>query len=856
MSHLMESLISQLNLKFDLETFLAKVELNNNIKREFDAYFTSCPFHQNKNNFFLSINPKTRTFKCSQPGCKAEEGGKLVDLYSKMLNISTDESAIKIFDEIGIENPEDNQPLIRNLFLNIAEKHELEGLNESAKNTLLKAYQFFPKNLIILSRLGNIHSKEKNIEKACKYLLQAVEIVMEMRNYSSAHSTLRRIFSLDPYNEKAIKLRNSIFYQEWKDYLEEKITKEEKENFEKKVNFKEIPIDLRAKITVLIFKYKRPEMLKDLLSDIKEEASAGTFDKLTDYLNSLEDSIEGESNIEDIFSFTADLYSLTKNNNKMLHYLNLAKDAIIAEKSSIPLVEIENKLEQLEEELSKNDFLLAQNLEKEGKLEEASKIYRKIIDCGIKKNDVYEKLIIDTYKLGNEEEAAKICIELSDFFYRRDNHIGALISLYRGLNFVPDYEPVVDKLYTLYESFGYKELAEEIKVESEKRKANLIKSYKPTSPKSQIDSKFKTPPKPDIGVLDEDLDIEIHEPAKKTPPQVNAVNEKVGYSKTSKSPETPFKKPSTPLPFKSSDEIPIEMPVSFRLSSSDIKTDLSTVADATTVSLGMNTCKINIGSEPILGLPAVSINYSLTNAQIIMFFALPEEFEPIRLFAKITKVQNATTSKGFNRILNIELVTDDYPDRKQYLVFLEKYRRGEIDLRKAQVKPFDFKNKKQEAPKIQYASPNIRKPIQSSSVGSDFSFASSTSKPKIFTQKTKFSELQASVKFVGYRSSDSKPLSPITVKLVGLDKNVLEIDYGLLEIAGVRQASLNFFLRANKEVLIEFEHPATHKNFMVAGETIDTKTRREARSLLFTGYVLIKDMKDNAAQNLSNLLSK
>lgn len=852
MAQLLESLISQLNLKLDLEKFLEKTQLNKNLKRETDFILSTCPFHNKTENLFLTLNTKSRTYKCSQNGCEGEQGGKLVDLYSKINHLSIDDAVIKIFEEIGVENNEENQPLIRNLYLNIAEKLELEGLNESAINTLLKAFQLFPKNLIILSRLANLHTKEKNIDKACKYLIQVAETVKEMRNYSSAHSTLRRIFSLDPYNEKALKLKKEIIYQEWEDYLNDKITKEEKDTFEKKISFRDTPLETRAKIALLLFKFKRFDIIREITVDLNEELSLGKPENKIEYIQLIENSLTDAQGIEDIYAYLGEQFSELKDNKKTVYYYNLAKEAAIAGKTSIPLSEIESKLDILEENLFKNDFLAAQKLQNESKFEQASEIYKKIIDMGLKKIEVYEQYINCEYRLGREESAVKICIDLSDYFYRRDNHIGALITLFRGLNFIPDHPLLIDKTCELYNSLGYKELADEIKTEVEKRKnkkPSQVFMEKPTfkSLEKSLPEKEKilTASKPIHPSSDEELDLDIPHSSKET------------TAKSKPSISIAAKKSDTPLPFKSTDEIPIEIPISLRLSGSGINTDLASIIEGTTISLGLNSCRINLGSGSILGLPPASINYTLTNSNIIMFISIPDKVEPIRLFGKIFKVQNINVGNKIDKIINVELLQEDYADRKEFLDFIDKYRRGLVDFRRdKEITPPPMKAKTSKP--TTFPQQTYKRTYQT-----DFSKVQSpnysspsyqTSKAPSPQQRKISKEINITVKFIGYRSTDSKPLSPIPAKISNIENKIIEVDYGQLEIPGVRQASVNFFLRTNKQVLIEFEDPRNKRKLSFSGETTDTKTRRTGRNILISAFVEIKDMKDPAVQNLMNLL--
>lgn len=877
MAQLLDSLISQLNLKFDLERFLSATNLSKNLKRAVDFYYADCPFHKVNNIQTFSINLKARTFSCKTPGCFAENGGRLIDFYAKINNIPIDEAAIKIFEDIGIESPEDNQPLIRNLFLNIAEKSESEGLNESAKYTLIKAYQQFPKNLIILSRLANIYAKEKDIAKACNYLIQAVEIVREMRNYTSAHSTLRRILTLDPYNEEALRIKDEVIYKEWEDYLTDKITKEEKDNFSKRISFKEMPMELRVKIIRLLFEYGKIELFSDVIKDYDEEFIQGKKENKTRFFDMLYENFDNSTNLDSGYLFLAENFIETGFVEKAINCLNLAKEAAIKGKISTPPIEIEEKLEKLEESLFQNDLMSAKKFTDEGNMAQASAIYKKIIDTGIKKHEIYEAYIVCEYKLGNEENAVNACISLSDFFYRRDNHIGALISLYRGLNFLPDYQPLIDKICSLYSSLGYNELADEIKVEVEKRK-NLLKAkpiearqpvrifsqtQKTEIAKSEREeipkvSEKKEPVEQKRAPIPLDSDLDLDMPVSLTSKMKIAQPRSSSQTAQSKAAQTSMPSSNPEAEQKKSDEIPFEMTVSFRLSGSGISTDLASVIEAKTISIGSASCKIRLENESILGLPSASINYTLSNAQIIMFASLPNKVEPIRLFGRISKVQSNKIKSGVERILNIEFIEDDYPDRKIFLEFLNKPQKniGKDKERKSSttsfepVKPFkmppssrqDYNN-----------APSLRKPQPAPSdvalIGSSFTKRNQST----IGGKGKISVV--SIRFVGYRSGDGKPLQPIPAKFIRLENNTIEVDFGALEIPGVREASLNYFLRTNKQILIEFDNPANKEKLQFSGETANSKTRREGGKFLFSAEIEIKDIENRAAQTFIKLMA-
>ncbi|MEQ8820749.1 MAG: DnaA/Hda family protein [Sumerlaeia bacterium] len=74
----------------------------------------SCPLHgEEEESRSMMLDEETKTYQCTEPGCKGQAGGNLIDLFAGSRGVTFDQAVKSLCDEFGIEIalPEDLQKL-------------------------------------------------------------------------------------------------------------------------------------------------------------------------------------------------------------------------------------------------------------------------------------------------------------------------------------------------------------------------------------------------------------------------------------------------------------------------------------------------------------------------------------------------------------------------------------------------------------------------------------------------------------------------------------------------------------------------------------------------------------------------
>jgi hypothetical protein len=176
---------------------------------------------------------------------------------------------------------------------------------------------------------------------------------------------------------------------------------------------------------------------------------------------------------------------------------------------------------------------------------------------------------------------------------------------------------------------------------------------------------------------------------------------------------------------------------------------------ATTLSLADSHLTANCGDIRIPGIQPASVNYILQNCQVMGSLSVPDHKEPVKIFGRISKVQNRRVSNVFHKIVTIDILESEESGIIIYNKFLKRLTKGEL--------PPSPEPVKSDAP--------VEKPVKSK------------------VQK----ELLVSIRFLDEAGEEKCP-DYYYANTMNLGRNNIILNFGELSIPGVPTPSQNFFL--------------------------------------------------------------
>lgn len=754
MASVLEKLLERYNATLSAAAVLKDLDLE---PRADDAdsrvFIARCPLHNDTGKASLRVYAGRNHFVCENEKCPGHEEANLIKLYEKARRLSYEDAGLKLFNTYGLEATEENASLKWNLYIAFAEKLGNEDLGQAAKNMLMVAFKEFPRNLVIISRLINIYSREGNKEKTCNFLLRAARLVAENKNYDSAKTALKRVFSLDPENKKARELLGKIISLEWADfYSSDSNSLADEEALVESLKGVTITPTLRFRLTEILLKNKRPEMLKRLYSDLPEDLDFEQQEHLEEVarrlsrcIGAMEESVAANLLLSDI---------LMKLNNPApaREAILSAQKAIESGKSPEYREEVAARLKNFENLLVKKEYEHALALMQTGNYEAALIGFERALETGEITPEIAEKKIHCHFKLGQYEEAQKSCLAMAGLYQLEKKRVEAALSLYRALIFQPRNKDVLFKLIEVFKQYGANDQAEQV--------AELAGRMLTVEPVPDIEKEKKSPVeerKPFAPVL---------APPMFAPPRVRV--------------ETPAPEAESAVEF-----YPIEIPIKVRFYTSSDSTDRIAPIEATTVSFAMNQMVINCGAVNIPGIKPASINYVLQNCQIVGNMILPYQDEPIRIFGKITRIQNRREGDVFQKLITVEFQETSDPSIKFYEAFVKKMASGGY-------KP---------ATRVAAPSPLAR------------------SKNDKITK-----ELLVSVRFLD-ENGEEKTGEIFYANTVSIQRDGMNLNMGDLNVSGVPQHSLSYFLK-NSTFELTIPLPETNQTVRLFAKVRDVQNMK------------------------------
>lgn len=762
MPPLLDKLIEKYNLTLNPEIILQELDLNwsTQIKNK-DILKCPCPFHHEKNGESLIVNRKDNTFKCMEKSCLGSEGGNIIRLYSNMKDVSYEDAALQIFKLVGLDDSPENRVLKRNLYIGFSEKLTTEDLSQAAKNLLLLAHKEFPGNLVIISRLINIYTREEEKEKTCDYLLKAADIVSANRNYHSARTALKRVFTICPDNEKAKDLMGKIIASEWEEFYESQKTPRGEEALLESISGVEITPSARVKLTEVLLKHGREEMLKKLYSDFPEDLDDEQSIQLQEIASKLTHSIHKLNKPVAGFLLLSNILSMLRDFEPAKRALEDALKSAGEEASPDLKKEVEERLKSFEEVRVRKEYEHALVLMQTGQYEAALTSFEKTLEEGEITPEIADKLIHCHFRLEQYPEAARLCGALSDLYITEKKYEKAALALHRALLLEPANKNIIIKLIEIYKNLEKNDQAEEVAELSERQIVVQNPGWKETP----------TPPPQKLRSAPKDVSV------KSQPEQPQ---------------ETEIKKEPDVEPEKVYD---ISLPVKIKLYTSSASTDKITPVDGETISLNMETMIADCGAIKVPGIQPASINYVLQNCQIMGHLLIPGNVEPARIFGKIAKVQNKRVNNSFHKILTVALQESEDPGKKSYEKFVGLLMNGKVSL-PTQEKPEET----QPAPKA------VKGKIEK--------------------------ELLVSTRFLD-DSGEEKTPEYYYANTQNIGTDTLTLNYGDLQINGVPDHSLNYFLRNSvMELTIPLPEPNQTVRLLTRAKSVRSKNIRGKRSRL------------------------
>ena len=634
----LENLLNKYNLYLDAQTALRELDLTlEPDPQNPDILVSFCPLHKEPNNSSLRVDKTKNTFRCESEDCPGHSGGDLIQLHALVRNVSYEDAGLQVFNILGLEKTEETQALKRNLYIAFSEKLTAEDLSQAAKNMLLAACNEYPENLVIISRLINIYTREENKQKVSSYLLKAAKIVARNKNYNSARTALKRIFTIDPDNAKAKELLGEILVEEWSDFYHSPHAPQgEQSLFESLTEAPLTPI-LRVALTEIFLKNRRLKMIERLYADLPEDLDDEQKAHLKEVLDKLESSRSQAEDPADFFILLADLQTKLGDYESAKKALIAARGAMGEGGPSERKEQVVNRLKDFEDMLLKKEYDYAQFLMQTGKYEEALNSLNKTLELGKMTPELANKMIHCHFKLNRFSDAHKLCAALADLYKALGKCQESALALYHGLLFQPAHHETIIKLIEIFKLLGDNDIAEQV--------AEMAERQVIVEPRPHVEKIVHQPPPMQI------------------PPSPKVV-----------SPPEEIVHPLTPQEFE------IQLPFSLRLYTSSTSTDRITLLEATTLSISSHFIVANCGNVKIAGIQPASINYILQNCQIQGFLKILDQEEPVRVFGKIIKVQNRLISGNFHKIVTIELLESEDPGAKHYRNFIEQLSSGDISL--------------------------------------------------------------------------------------------------------------------------------------------------------------------------------
>jgi len=737
----LEKLLEKYNNQLDAAVLLEELSLSHKKdKKNSKILVSACPLHDDADNRSLRVDTRTNTFVCKSADCEAHKGGNLITLFSLARNVSYQDASLEIFNVLGLKKNENTRIIKRNLYIAFSEKLTAENLLQAAKNLLLSAFREFPENLVIISRLINIYTREKDKDMACQYLIKAARIVAKNKNYNSAKTALKRVFSFNPENQEAKELLADIFVAECEDFYHSSKAPDGEEKFIDSLTDLSLTPSLRVQFIQILLKYRRLEMLRKLYSDLPDDLDEDQKNHLQKVAELLEKKIPEYDNPVDLFLFLADTFLKLGEHESLKQTLHRAQNAVEKGLSPERKDEVENRLRNFEDILIKKEYDHAQALLKAGNYQQALEKLSKALNAGRLTTELAKTMIHCCFKLDRIEQAHKLCLSLSDLYKKKENQYQAALALYHGLLFQPGHQDTIVRLIEIFKLLGDNDTAEQV-AELADRQVSI--------PHEPVPDKKQTPPP--------------KKPEPKTLPK-----------------PVPETKPSPKL-------IEIQLPLRLNLYTSGTSTDHITPIDALTISLDFDSLVVNCGNIKIPGIQPASINYVLQNCQVMGNLSLPDKKDPIKVFGKIIKVQNRRISKEFHKIVIIELVESEDPDRTTYRNFILKISKGDYIVPEESMPP----------PPV---SPKPPKKTES-----------------------KLQELMVSVRFLD-ESGEEKCPDFFYANTRNVQEQKIILDFGELEIPGVRAPSQNFFLE-NSVFEMTIPLPEQNDTIRLMGEAKKVKNK-------------------------------
>ena len=724
MATVLEKLLERFNPTLSAEAILTDLELEPQAdSADSRVLIARCPLHNEQGNTSLRVYTGRNCYVCENEKCPGHEEGNLIKLYAKARKLSYEDAGLKLFNTFGLQTTEENASLKWNLYIAFAEKLSNEELGQAAKNMLIVAFKEFPRNMVVISRLINIYSREGNKEKTCNFLLRAARLAAENKNYDSARTAIKRVFSLDAENKKARELLGKIISREWADfYSSADNSHADEESLMESLKETTITPTLRFRLTEILLKNKRPEMLKRLYSDLPEDLDYEQQEHLEEVARRLSRCIGAIDDVVAANLLLSDILMKLNNPEPAREAILNAQKAIENGKSPEYREEVAARLKDFENLIVKKQYEHALALMQTGNYEAALVGFERALETGEITAEIAEKKIHCHFKLGQYEEAQKACLAIAGLYQLEKKRADAALSLYRALIFQPRNKEALFKLIEVFKQYGANDQAEQVA-----ELAGRLLTVEPipgmdTEKKSAADERKPSPP--------------VIAPPMFAPPRIRA--------------EAP-PPPAEPA----EDFYPIEIPIRVRFYTSSDSTDRIAPIEATTVSIAMTRMVINCGIINIPGIKPASMNYVLQNCQIMGTLILPEHDEPIRIFGKITKIQNRREGEAFQKVITAEFQETSDPGIKVYESFVKKMADG--DYKPAPVAVAPAKSHRAKDEKI-----------------------------------TK--ELLVSVRFLD-ENGEEKTGEIFYANTVSIQRNGMNLNMGDLNVNGVPQHSLSYFLK-------------------------------------------------------------
>ncbi len=633
----LENLLGKYNLYLDARKVLQELELKPEPDPQNpDLLVSSCPLHKKADDNSLKLDKAKNTFYCEAKNCSGHAGGDLILLHSLIRNVSYEDAGLQMFNMFGLEKTENTQVLKRNLYISFSEKLTTEDLTQAAKNILLAACNEYPDNLVIISRLINIYTREGDKQRILQYLLKAGKIVAHNKNYNSARTALKRVFAMDPDNAKARELLADIMVEEWTDFYLSPHAPQGEESLLDSLNDIPLTPSLRVNLTGICLKNNRLKIIERLYSDLPEDLDDEQIVHLKEVADQLESRSSQYEDPVDLFLLLADLRIRLGDYESAKKAMLEVRNAIDGKGMSERREKVENRLRNFEDMLLKKEYDYAQVLMQTGKYEEALQSLKKTLESGSMSPELANMMIHCHFKRNNFPEAHRLCVSLADLYQALGKYQESALALYHGLLFQPAHKDTIVKLIEIFKLLGDNDIAEQV---AELAERQVIVESRPRMEKiAPQPHPAESPPHPKVAP------------------------------------------PPAPLPPSGAPGVlDIQLPFSLRLyTTTSSTTDRINLVESTTLSVSSGFITTNCGNVKIPGIQPVSINFVLQNCQIQGHLRIPDQKEPVRLFGKIVKVQNRLISTSYHKIVTIELQESDDPGMRKYQEFIRKLSTGEL----------------------------------------------------------------------------------------------------------------------------------------------------------------------------------